>query len=487
MATAETIERVDPTEFQAQAGAVPDDFDLFLGGGRGGGKTRGLLFIVLRHCEQYARHARVLIVRRHFPDMRDLEAEARYLFGAAYGKRLSFNAQTHRFTFPNGAIVQLDQIEGPQDFTKFQGQSNSLIVVDEAGQFPDPQPLDLLRSTLRTQANIRPRMILAANPGGPGHGWLHQRHVSGVEPWKPYTESKTGATFVTAPSTLSDNPHLSGDYSNQIQAATTADPELQKAWLHGDWNIARGAFFGQVFDTQRNVIDGWTHLPGSNAMEGLTPAQQRLRMTNAAELGVRPNYGWEFYIAGDHGSSAPAWFGLMARSPGAEGPDERFYPKGSLVLFDEVAFYEREALNRGLGLTIPQMARDVVERCQSWGMRPEGVLDDACFSRHGSAQGTLADEYRRAGFRAQPAKKGDRLSGWQIMRRLLADAGQPDKPGLYISERCTYWLATVPFLDRDPKRPEDMDTTQADHAADGTRYGCLFEHPHLTTVKLKGF
>jgi hypothetical protein len=59
------------------------------------------------------------------------------------------------------------------------------------------------------------------------------------------------------------------------------------------------------------------------------------------------------------------------------------------------------------------------------------------------------------------------------MKRLLADAGKPDKPGLYISRACEYFWATVPILARDYKRVEDVDTTGPDHAADACRYGLL--------------
>ena len=38
----------------------------------------------------------------------------------------------------------------------------------------------------------------------------------------------------------------------------------------------------------------------------------------------------------------------------------------------------------------------------------------------------------------EPARKGDRVSGWHRMRRLLADAGKPDRPGLYVSRACRY-------------------------------------------------
>lgn len=70
------------------------------------------------------------------------------------------------------------------------------------------------------------------------------------------------------------------------------------------------------------------------------------------------------------------------------------------------------------------------------------------------------------------------------MRRLLNDAGKPDRPGLYVSRRCTYFWATVPYLARDPRRPDDVDTRGPDHAADAVRYACLYQRPVMGMVNL---
>lgn len=73
------------------------------------------------------------------------------------------------------------------------------------------------------------------------------------------------------------------------------------------------------------------------------------------------------------------------------------------------------------------------------------------------------------------------------MRRLLSDAGQPDRPGLYVSRGCEYFWSTVPYLARDLKRVEDVDSSGADHAADAVRYGCLRLRHAVWQVKLGGF
>ena len=62
------------SQWQAKAMAVPEQFDLFLGGGRGGGKTHLLSALFLRHCEQYGEYAKCLVFRRSFPALQYREA-----------------------------------------------------------------------------------------------------------------------------------------------------------------------------------------------------------------------------------------------------------------------------------------------------------------------------------------------------------------------------------------------------------------------------
>lgn len=40
----------------------------------------------------------------------------------------------------------------------------------------------------------------------------------------------------------------------------------------------------------------------------------------------------------------------------------------------------------------------------------------------------------------------------------------------FVASRCRFWLATVPSLPRDPRNPEDVDSSANDHALDATSY-----------------
>ena len=67
------------------------------------------------------------------------------------------------------------------------------------------------------------------------------------------------------------------------------------------------------------------------------------------------------------------------------------------------------------------------------------------------------------------------------MRTMLSRAGSPDEAGLHISRACEYAWATLPYLERDPRHPEDMRTDGPDHGADALRMGLLWQPPLAIT------
>lgn len=453
---------IDLNEFQQRVLQVPETADLFLGGGRGGGKSFALALLALRHVEQYKEKARILYIRRTYKGLGDFELLTRELFTMIYGTAARYNGTEHVWRFPNGAYLEFGQLESHADYSKYQGRSFTLLMVDEAGQFPSPDLLDLLRSNLRGAKDIPIRMAIAANPGGVGHFWIAKRYVFAGAPWVGTLEPKSKRQWVYAPSTFAGNQFIDREqYREQLNSSCPDDPELLRAWVEGDWAVNRGAYFASVLDEGRNAIEPWAEIP--------------------------EHYGkkWETYLAHDFGSSAPSVTYLVAKSPGATHLG-KFYPRDSLILVDELSTAKKDRLNEGLGWTVPILSEEILVMCKHWGVRAFGVADDAIFARTGSGAGSIADEFMRAGVRFIPAKKADRLTGWNIMRRLLSDAGKPDTPGLYISRGCDYFWSTVPYIGRDTKRVEDVDSSGADHAADAVRYGCLYQRTEAKRVPIYG-
>ncbi|HOI17618.1 MAG TPA: phage terminase large subunit [Geobacteraceae bacterium] len=448
------------SDFQKRVMCIPEEYDVFLGGGRGGAKSYGMTLIALRHAEQYQSKARILYIRQSYKGVADFENLSREVFGLVYGQAARYNAQEHIWRLPGGAYMELGQLETAADYSKYQGRSFTLLFIDEAGHYSDPVLLDRLRSNLRGPKNMPIRMIMAANPGDPGHAWLAQRYVfKGAAPWVPFHEEKSKRHWVYAPSTFLDNPFIDQEeYKAQLEASCPTDPELLRAWLEGDWTIARGAFFSSVIEEKRNATDPWQDKPPARGYDD-----------------------WEYFLAHDFGVSAPSVTYVAAKSPGVEGPDGRYYPKDSLVLIDELATNEPGSLSKGMGYTIPILSEEIKDMCNRWEIKPRGVADDACFSNQGSGAGSISDEFRKNGVYFTRAKKGDRRAGWEIMRRMLQDAGKPDKPGLYVARNCEYFWQTVPYLGRDPRKADDVDTRGPDHGADACRYGCLYQKPIITT------
>ena len=441
------------SRFQERVLAVPEEFDLFLGGGRGGGKSFTLALVALRHAEQYGAKARILYVRQTYKGLADFEAITRELFGLAYGTGARFNGSEHVWRLPGGAYFELGQLDGPGDYAKYQGRSFSLLLIDEAGQYATPDLIDRLRSNLRASTGVPIRCVVAANPGDPGHHWLAQRYVFRGGLWVPFLEEKSQRWWVYCPSTFLDNAHIDqAGYRAQIEASCPTDPELLRAWLTGDWTVARGAFFSAVIEESRNAVDPWPTDSVSHLCSGRD---------------------WQLYLAHDFGVSSPSVTYVCAKSSGTEGADGRFYPAGSIVLLDELATSVPGDLNTGLRWTVPRLADEINEFVGRWGISARGVADDAIFARTGSGAGSIAEEFSRFGVFFNPARKADRRTGWEIMRRMLADAGKPDVPGLLISRGCCYFWETVPYLARDPRRPDDVDSRGPDHAADAARYGLL--------------
>jgi hypothetical protein len=387
------------------------------------------------------------------------------LFTTIYATAARFNGAEHTWRLPNNAYMELGQLESITDYSKYQGRSFSLLLIDEAAQFAQPDLLDMLRSNLRGARNIPIRVAIAGNPGGPGHHWIARRYVFKAKPWTIFYEEKSKRQWVSAPSTFVDNEFIDqAQYRDQLESACPTDVELLRAWLEGDWAVARGAYFASCLEESRNAVGPFTEVP-------------------------RDRFGerWRTWLAHDFGSSAPSVTQLMTKSPGGE-VDGKFYPRGSIIILAELAAHRRDDLSKGLGWTAKVTAEAIrSELCEKWKVAAQGCADDAIFARTGSSAGSISDEFGAAGVTFMPAKKGDRISGWQKMRRMLADAGKIDVPGLYVSRACEYFWATTPYLARDQRRVEDVDSSGVDHAADACRYGILYECPASGLIEGMGF
>jgi hypothetical protein len=437
--------------FQERVLKVAEEINLALLGGKSGGKSTVMAALMCRNSENYGVGQRQAYVRRSFPAMRDFEETTRNVFSLKYGSAASFSINDHRWRLPTGSTVEFSQLESAADLQKVQGRSLATIFVDEAGQFPSPALIDLLRINLRAPRGVPKRTVIAANPGDVGQAWLYKRFIAGKEPWKAYRD-EFGDWWMWAPSTYQDNEFIpESELLKSIEGGARGNKEMLNALRDGSFLAKTGAFFGLVLDEGRCAV-------------GPFP-EHKIPVTNGER--------WQRWLAHDYGSSAPSVTLLLARSPGGEYCG-KYYPRGSVIVLDEFATYQPDDLNEGIKLSIPALAERIKEHlCVKWKVEAHGVADDAIFSQTGSF--CVADEFASAGISFNRARKGGRVAGWQLVSRMLEDAGKLDRAGLYISRDCAYTWATLPFLPRDRTKLEDIDSRAADHAADCVRYGLLRE------------
>jgi hypothetical protein len=442
-----------PTKWQAEVLAIPAGWSILLAGGRGGGKTTAAEMLALRHCEQFGDRARALVVRETLKSLIEFEDLLQAVLSSIYLRGLKINRQEHTFRLPNGAVIECAPLSDQSDYEKVQGRSFSAIFIEELGNFRTLKWVDLLRSNLRA-GDLPTRIIASANPGGRAHQHIVARFISKSAPWTRFDID--GRPWIIAPSTLLDNPYLPQSYEQDLFAATGRDKELFRAWRDGSWSISRGAAFSDVIDESKQMLSGDCGL-------------------------VLPGDGLFGFIASDWGLSSPACAYAAVRVL----REQPRFPKGSLVLVDEVSSHDPhdESFSSGLQWSPTRFGDHIAAMCDRTGVRREGCVDDSRGLTESLIQ-ILAKPPLHLHL-SPPQKK--RREGWSQLRELLFNSKEANgRAGMWISDRCAAWWATVPSLPRDPLHPEDVDSSGPDHWADASRYACTYEPRIFTYGKTFG-
>jgi hypothetical protein len=101
------------------------------------------------------------------------------------------------------------------------------------------------------------------------------------------------------------------------------------------------------------------------------------------------------------------------------------------------------------------------------------VADPAIFASDGGP--SIAERFhnRKVYFRPADNKRVGKLghaAGWDLVRQRLI--GEDSIPMLYVFNTARDLIRTLPALQHDSARPEDLDSTAEDHCADVLRYAC---------------
>lgn len=397
------------------------------GGARGGGKSWFVRWKATLLCLKYP-GIKVLITRKTYRELLNnhIVPLTAMLNGVA-----PYNKSDKCFRFPNGSSIWFGYCASDSDLGQYQGAEYDIWFADEAGQFPESW-LTSIDACVRGANSFPKRTYFTLNPGGPSHGFFRRVFID-----RRFTEHEHGEDYTFIQALCTDNDALMRVQPEYLRSLEKLPPKIRDAWLHGSWDVYEGQFFEEFQDKPDHYIDRqWTHV-----IEPFEIPQ-----------------GWKIYRSFDWGYNKPFSCGWWA------------------VDYDGVVYRILELYgctkqpNEGVKWTPPQVFAEIhrIETEHRWlaGKHIIGIADPAIWDAETGE--SIADT---AAKHQVYFTKGDhkRIPGWlQVHYRMAFDDG--GFPMMYVFNNCKAFIRTIPLLQYDEQKPEDLDTDGEDHVADEVRY-----------------
>lgn len=360
--------------------------------------------------------------------------------------------------FWNGSKIYLCHCKDEKDVYKYQGAEIHVLIIDELTHFTESM-YRFLRSRVRMVGlqlpekwrGRFPRILAGANPGNVGHLFVKATFVDGTDTYEvrqmPPEEGGMKRQFI--PALLEDNPSMGDDdptYEQKLHGL--GSKTLVDAMRYGNWDVVEGAYF-DCWDTKRHVIRPFE-----------IPAQ------------------WVRFRSMDWGSAKPfsvGWWAVASDQMTATNRtgDRIIIPRGCMVRYRE--WYGASKPNVGLKLFAEKVAKGIAERQAKDEKIDYSVLDPAAFAEDGGK--SIADRMRDEKVFFKPADNArvsqrGAMGGWDQMRARLV--GDEDGHAMIVTfSNCHDSIRTIPALQHDQVRPEDVNSDMEDHAADEWRYACM--------------
>lgn len=406
------------------------------GGARGGGKSWAARRKAVMLCMRY-KGLKVLLVRRTMPELRTnhILPLMKELAGFA-----NYKSDERTFVFPNGSRLAMGYCDNDRDMLQYQGQENDVIFFEEATNFKEEWIVFIattLRGTDESVQGFNRRIYYTMNPGGVSHGYFKRLFID-----KRYKDEERAEDYIFIPATIEDNKVLQRENPDYKLSLEALPPAKRKAHLYGDWNV----YEGQVFEEFRDLPDHYSDRVGTHVIEPFE-IPDTFTIYRSMDWGFSKPFSVNYYAVDYDGRAY-----MILEYYGCINPDKE--PNVGAKMTPEEVFSELKRL----------------EGEHKWlrGRKILGVADPAIWNKETGI--SIAETGERYGIYFD---KGDnkRIAGWlQIHERLKFD--ERGIPMLYFFKNCRNTIRTLPILQYDEHKAEDVDTTQEDHAADSLRYFC---------------
>jgi phage terminase large subunit len=408
------------------------------GGARGGGKSHWLLAQMGADDCQRVPGLKCLLLRKvgkanleHFEDLR------RRLFGRLPHE---FSAFRGVLAFANGSRIIAGHFQNEKDIDAYLGLEYDVIGIEEATTLTSRKYQDISTCCRTSKPNWRPRIYSTTNPGGVGHGWYRTKFVA------PMLEKReTETRFI--PARVTDNRWNNPEYLRVLQNLSGWQ---KRAWLDGDWDIAAG----QYFTTLRREVHVVEDFDDTLAVEWFAALDYGFAHYTVVLLGCRDGDG-NIFIVDEHAERL--WL-----------PQRHAAAVKTMLARHKIG---------GRKLQIEDLKRF--------------VAGADVFSRQSDGT-TIAAQYSKLGMTLRSANM-DRINGWAEILQRFGDVEANIRPTLFIHKRCGRLIETLPTLQHDPNRPEDVlkvdadeDGIGGDDCADALRYLVATKARAVTQRKLRG-
>ena len=280
--------------------------EILFGGARGPGKTEWSIIVMAERISNP--HYQGLVLRKNADDLTDycVRCEEMYQYASVVVRRSPMVLRFGKNALQaKGAMIRGGHLHDKTSFIKYQGQQFSRIAIEELTQIPSELLYKQIMSSCRSvYRELNPQMILTANPGGVGMGWVKKRFVEPIDvnqdeftkteldggevlleservKWwqrRYFWETDSGEQKLTVwneiydkieetwrlfvPATIDDNPILTDndpEYVKMLEGLKTTDEALYNAWRHGDWSVFAGQVFTE-FDRTKHVISNFADI-----------------------------------------------------------------------------------------------------------------------------------------------------------------------------------------------------------------------------------
>lgn len=409
------------------------------GGARGGGKSWFVRWKAILLCLHYP-GIKILITRKTYRELLNnhIIPLKKLLEGLA-----EYHSGDKCFLFPNGSSIWFGYCAADADLGQYQGAEYDVWFADEAGQFPENW-LTSIDACVRGANPFPKRTYYTLNPGGPSHGYFKRLFVDRI-----FREMEHPEDYHFIQALCTDNEALMRHQPEYLRSLEKLPPKIRDAWLYGSWDVYQGQFFEDFLDVPEHYQDR----RGSHVIEPFEV----------------PGH-WRIYRSFDWGYNRPFSCGWWAVDDDG-------------IVYRILELYGcTKQPNEGLRWTPHQVFSKIaeIEREHRWlaGKRITGIADPAIWDAETGE--SIADTAAKYGVYFTPGDN-KRLPGWmQVHYRLMQDAQGYSR--MYIFKNCTAFRRTIPLLQYDPHKPEDLDTEGEDHIADEMRYFLMSRpvKPHVS-------